>query len=56
MALKLDVSKACDRIEWGLVVGMLKAMDFLEVMVNLIRTCIEIVSYSSQLVDQVRFW
>ncbi|XP_058784773.1 uncharacterized protein LOC131659623 [Vicia villosa] len=45
MALKLDMSKAYDRIEWPFVVGVLSSMGFPASMVNLIQRCISIVSY-----------
>jgi len=45
MALKLDMSKAYDRIEWNFVVGVLKAMGFQEAMVQFIFKCMSTVSY-----------
>jgi hypothetical protein len=45
MAVKLDMSKAYDRIEWCFVQTVLQKMGFPESMVNVIMKCISIVSY-----------
>jgi len=45
MALKLDMSKAYDIIEWNFVCGMLHAMGFPEAFVGLVIRCISSVSY-----------
>lgn len=45
MALKLDMSKAYDRIEWDFVCGALEAMEFPAATIQLIRRCISSVSY-----------
>lgn len=45
MALKLDMSKAYDRLEWDFVIGVLNAMGFLKHLVGLIKRCITTVSY-----------
>lgn len=45
MALKLDMSKAYDRIEWSFVRGLLEAMGFPETFIDLILRCISFVSY-----------
>lgn len=64
MELKLDTSKAYDRIEWPFVVGVLSSMGFPNPLVNLIHRCISIVSYkvmmngkpSSTFVPQRGLW
>ncbi|XP_058759858.1 uncharacterized protein LOC131633155 [Vicia villosa] len=45
MALKLDMSKAYDRIEWEFVEGALKAMEFPDYFTQLIKRCISTVTY-----------
>ncbi|XP_045789329.1 uncharacterized protein LOC123884299 [Trifolium pratense] len=45
MALKLDMSKAYDRIEWNFVKATLKSMGFPSNVVDLILNCISTVSY-----------
>src|SRR4051812_33033870 len=45
MALKLDMSKAYDRLEWQFLVEVLSSMGFPAPMVNLIKSCISTVSY-----------
>lgn len=45
MVLKLDMSEAYDKIEWGFVTMTLEAMGFPEEIVKLIKRCIESVSY-----------
>lgn len=45
MALKLDMSKAYDRIEWPFLEGMMTRMGFAEEFVQLIMKCVTIVTY-----------
>lgn len=45
MALKLDMSKAYDRIEWKFLRGILLAMGFSNWWTNLILTCVSTVEY-----------
>ncbi|MCI80594.1 reverse transcriptase, partial [Trifolium medium] len=45
MALKLDMSKACDRIEWPFVRATLTSMGFPGSTVDLILRCISTISY-----------
>lgn len=45
MALKLDMSKTYDRIEWPFVIEVLSSMGFPPVIVKLIERCISMVTY-----------
>lgn len=45
MALKLDMSKAYDTLEWPFIIEALSSMGFLAPMVDLINKCIFSVSY-----------
>jgi hypothetical protein len=45
MALKLDMAKAFDRIEWPFVQAMLSTMGFPETLIKTIMNCITSVSY-----------
>lgn len=46
MAIKTDMSKAYDRIEWGFLRNVLARFGFHEVWINWIMTCVTSVSYS----------
>jgi hypothetical protein len=46
MAIKLDMSKAYDRVDWGFLEAIMRRMGFAEKWVTLIMTCVTTVSYS----------
>jgi len=45
MALKLDMAKAYDRMEWDFIRGVLQSMGFPNRLLQLIMICISSVSY-----------
>ena len=45
LALKLDVSKAYDRLEWGFLEGMMTELGFLEVWVDRVMSCVSTPSF-----------
>lgn len=49
MAIKLDMSKAYERVEWSFIEGMLTKLGFCSQWVNLVLKCISTVSYSIML-------
>ena len=45
MATKLDMSKACDKIKWDYLEGMMRTMEFSKRWIGLIIACVRTLSY-----------
>ena len=46
MAIKLNISKAYDRVEWSYLESMMRWLGFTKKWINLMMLCVRIVSYS----------
>jgi len=46
MALKLDMSKAYDQVEWGFLENLMRRMAFCERWIGLIMVCVRTITYS----------
>ena len=46
MAIKLNMSRAYDRVEWGYLESLMRIMGFYDKWINLMMICVKIVSYS----------
>ena len=46
MSIKLDMSKAFDRVEWNFIKGVIEKLGFVEKWIDLIMNCVSSVSYS----------
>lgn len=53
MTIKLDMSKAYDRVEWGFLQKMMIRMGFPSEWITLIMRCMKLVSYSVLINGQI---
>ena len=52
MAIKLDMSKAYDRVDWGFLEEIMRKMDFNERWISLMMVCVKSVTYSVLVNDE----
>lgn len=54
MAVKLDMSKAYDKVEWDFLEAIMKKKGFVERWVNLLMACVQSIIYSVSINGQPR--
>ena len=52
MAIKLDMSKANDRVKWGYLESIMRRMGFCDKWINLMMICVKTVTYSILVNDE----